>query len=181
MGGCESMLFSVKIHFILDPRYFKKASKKLRLNKSISIKLICKEIKSSLISSYSKKNYRILIRFRGKVYNSKSENITLFELNAQNKEKMTVVVVPIERHKNSANIKISCCVDEQHCILLQPGFTISQLKEEILKAKSCCQDTDFKVIYKDLELGNDDNCPSLGEDLIYAVFGGRNSESMLSP
>ncbi|CAG9310402.1 unnamed protein product [Blepharisma stoltei] len=182
MGGCGSRTTSVKIIFSFDKRYFSSWTRKQWIPKETSFRQIHSEIKKALLSSYSQQKYKILLKFRSKFYSS-HDPTTFLDLNAKNGEKVSISVVPKEetKGKDSINVRLHCCIEECICVFIKRRSTFCQLQEEILKSKTCCTQTDLKIVYKDLELSPEDLVPDIGNEALDVFSNSKPYESILSP
>ncbi|CAG9317219.1 unnamed protein product [Blepharisma stoltei] len=182
MGGCKSRMASVKIIFAFDKKYFARWTRKQWIPKETSFRQIHKEVKNALTSLYSHDKYKVVLKFRGKIYNS-HDPTTLLDLNAENGEKLSISVSPKEKPKDKTfmNIRLHCCTDEYICIFIKNGSTVLQLQEEIVKYKQCCNQTDLKIIYKHLELSSEEYVPEIEEGILDVFSNTKISENLQSP
>lgn len=180
MGVCSQSQLSVSLIFCLCPRFFNATSKKQRYRLDFSMKSICEDIRGSLACNYIKKNYKIQLKFRGKIYTSQ-DHITLFELTAKNNEKITVLVVPKDKNRHSLSIKIYCCGENSTIIQVPQNYSVCDLKLESIRAKSCCDKTECKVIINYLEIFEDDPIEKVDKESIHVVFENSKLSYALSP
>ncbi|CAG9319377.1 unnamed protein product [Blepharisma stoltei] len=169
MGVCNEGQMSVSVDFTLDSRFFQTTNLRLRVRRDYPMKSICEDLKSFLPLSYTVENYKVLVKFRGKVYGHK-DHVTLADLNSANSEKMTALVVPKNKDKISITLSVHCCSDSSTCIQLPKNFTVDCLKTEILKAKSCCARSDCRIIINDTEVTMDDSFPYSKKSQIHIIF-----------